>query len=286
MSLGSESSSVQRPFVRYAVAAGWTYLSPDDALVLRQGGFTSPVLDAVLTPQLVKLNPKVLDAAKAGEVIKRLVRVRPSIEGNLDAWEFLKGLKTVFVEAEKRERNVRFMDVANPGVNVFHVTEEFTFSSGVAPDLRADLGFFINGVPVLIIETKKATAMDGIAQALDDIRYYHRKGPEFLALNQLHALTHLIQFYYGATWNTSAKAQKPDTVKVFNLLKALDQLVRQNAGKEPYLISIGDRAAEIAAAFEDRQVRMSIFKALIDTGVEAVAEVADKLMRLLRRTRP
>jgi hypothetical protein len=128
--------------------------------------------------------------------------------------------------------------------------------------------------------------MDGIAQALDDIRYYHRKGPEFLALNQLHALTHLIQFYYGATWNTSAKAQKPDTVKVFNLLKALDQLVRQNAGKEPYLISIGDRAAEIAAAFEDRQVRMSIFKALIDTGVEAVAEVADKLMRLLRRTRP
>jgi hypothetical protein len=32
------------------------------------------------------------------------------------------------------------------------------------------------------------------------------KGPEFLALNQLHALTHLIQFYYGATWNTSAKA--------------------------------------------------------------------------------
>ena len=38
MPLGSESSSVQRPFVRYAVAAGWTYLSPDDALALRNGG--------------------------------------------------------------------------------------------------------------------------------------------------------------------------------------------------------------------------------------------------------
>jgi type I restriction enzyme R subunit len=32
MSLGSESSSVQCPFVRYAVEAGWTYLSPDEAL--------------------------------------------------------------------------------------------------------------------------------------------------------------------------------------------------------------------------------------------------------------
>ncbi len=37
---------------------------------------------------------------------------------------------------------------------------------------------------------------------------------------------------------------------------------------------------------QEREVRKSIFKALIDAGVEAVAEVADKLMRLLRRTRP
>ncbi len=129
MPLVSESSSVQRPFVRYAIAAGWTYLSPDDALALRNGGLTGPVLDAVLAPQLVKLNPKVLDAAKAAELIKRLVRVRPSIEGNLDAWEFLKGLKTVFVEGEKRERNVRFLDPANVAANMFHVTEEFTFSN-------------------------------------------------------------------------------------------------------------------------------------------------------------
>jgi type I restriction enzyme R subunit len=81
MPLGSESSSVQRPFVRYAVAAGWTYLSPDDALALRNGGTTSPVLNGVLVAQLQKLNPKVLDAAKAVEIIKRLVRARPTTRG-------------------------------------------------------------------------------------------------------------------------------------------------------------------------------------------------------------
>jgi type I restriction enzyme R subunit len=43
-----------------------------------------------------------VDHLRAEEVARRLVRVRPSIEGNLDAWEFLKGLKTAFVEAEKR----------------------------------------------------------------------------------------------------------------------------------------------------------------------------------------
>ena len=206
MALGSESSSVQRPFVRYAVEAGWTYLSPDEALNLRQGGVTSPVLDAVLLGQLAKLNPSIVNAARAQDIVRRLVRVRPTIEGNLDAWEFLKGLKTVFVDTEKRERNVQLLDPVNVDANQFHVTDEFTFSNGTPPDIRLDIVFFINGVPVLPVETKKATAMDGIAQALDDLRYYHKKGPEFLALGQLHALTHLIRFYYGATWNLSAKA--------------------------------------------------------------------------------
>ena len=34
MTLGTEKRAVQRPFVKYATEAGWTYLSPDDALAL------------------------------------------------------------------------------------------------------------------------------------------------------------------------------------------------------------------------------------------------------------
>jgi len=160
MPIGAESNSVQRPFVPYAVEAGWTYLSADEALNLRQGGVTSPVLDAVLLGQLAKLNPGIVNAARAQDIVRRLVRVRPTIEGNLDAWEFLKGLKTVFVDTEKRERNVNLLDPVNLDANQFHVTDEFTFSNGTPPDIRLDILFFINGVPVLPVETKKATAMD------------------------------------------------------------------------------------------------------------------------------
>jgi type I restriction enzyme, R subunit len=205
MTLGNEKGSVQNPFIRYSQEAGWTYLTPDEALRLRNGGVISPVLDSVLVAQLQKLNPKMVDYEKANETVGKLVRVKPNIEGNLNAWEFLKGLKTVFVASEKREKNIRLLDTDNLDANQFHVTDEFTFSNGTPPDIRADLVFFINGVPVLIVETKKASALEGIAQALDDIRYYHHKAPEFLALNQLHALTHVIQFYYGATWNLSSK---------------------------------------------------------------------------------
>jgi type I restriction enzyme, R subunit len=50
-----------------------------------------------------------------------------------------------------------------------------------------------------------------------------------------------------------ADEDQPDTVKVFNLLKAIEQLAGQEGIKEPYLLSIGDKAEQIAQGFEDRQ---------------------------------
>ncbi len=79
----------------------------------------------VLVDQLQRLNAGVVDLARAEAVANSLTRVRPSIEGNLDAWEFLRGLKTVFVEEESRERNVRLLDSDNAEHNTFHVTDEF-----------------------------------------------------------------------------------------------------------------------------------------------------------------
>ena len=86
MPIGGERAAVQNPFLRYAEEAGWTYLSPEETLNLRRG-ITSPVLDAVLIQQLQRLNSGVIDAQRAEDTARRIVRVRPNIEGNLDAWE-------------------------------------------------------------------------------------------------------------------------------------------------------------------------------------------------------
>ena len=205
MTLSRERCAVQNPFLRYAEETGWTYLPPEEALRLR-GGEDSPVLRTVLVEQLQRLNPGVVDSVgKAEEVVERLVRVRPNIEGNLEAWEFLKGLKTVFVEAERRERNLRLLDVERPEDNTFHVTDEFRFLSGRTA-IRADVVLCVNGVPVIVVETKAATRPEGIAEAFDQIRRYHEQGPELMAEAQLFALTHLVRFFYGPTWNTSRKA--------------------------------------------------------------------------------
>ncbi len=99
--LGSERTAVQNPFIRYAQDAGWTYLPRDEALVLRRGD-TGLLLHDVLIDQLQRLNPGVVDAERAEAVAAAIARVPSTIEGNLQAWEYLRGLKTVFVESEEQ----------------------------------------------------------------------------------------------------------------------------------------------------------------------------------------
>jgi type I restriction enzyme R subunit len=110
----------------------------------------------------------------------------------------------VFVEAERRERNLRLLDAERPEANILHVTDEFRFVSGRTA-IRADVVFLVNGVPVIVGETKAATRPEGIAEAFDQIRRYHEQGPELMAEAQLFALTHLVQFFYGPTWSLSRK---------------------------------------------------------------------------------
>ena len=206
MTTGSERGAVQNPFVRYADEVGWTYLTREEALVLR-GDESGIVFSDILVDQLQSLNSGTVNPDRAVELAHRVVRALPNIKGNEDVWEYLRGLKKVFVEEEDRERDVRFLDVVDPSNNVFHVTDEFSFRP--RPDteaIRFDVALLINGIPVVLIETKSATKRDGMAEALVQIRRYHEQGPEALAVLQLFAITHLHKFLYGATWNANRKS--------------------------------------------------------------------------------
>ncbi len=201
----SERQTVQEPIIRHTQEVGWRYLPPDEALRLR-GGESSPVLRSILIEQLQKLNPTaIVNRTKAEEVIDRLVRVRPNVEGNYEVWEYLRGLKTVFVEEEKREKNVRLIDFEVPENNVFHITEEFRFVSGTST-VRLDIVFLVNGIPVVVLEAKAPTKVEGIGEAHEQIRRYHDEAPELLVQSQIYVITDFHRFLYGPTWNLSRKA--------------------------------------------------------------------------------
>jgi len=199
----SEGKTVHGPLLRYAQEAGWALVTPSEAVSLRHGE-AGLLLHDVFVTQLQRLNPGVVNVHRAEEVARRLALVPPSIEGSLQAWEYLRGLRTVYVPEERRERNVRLLDPADLTANTFHVTEELTYDNGTHR-IRPDVVFYVNGVPVIVVEAKAAQREDAMAEALDQLRRYHREGPELMALLQLQALTNLVAFRYGATWVLSGK---------------------------------------------------------------------------------
>ncbi|HEX8230563.1 MAG TPA: HsdR family type I site-specific deoxyribonuclease [Chloroflexia bacterium] len=199
----SERSAVQNPMLKYAEEIGWQRVKPDEALQMR-GGDTEMFFSGDLEAQLLRLNPGVVDTGRAAEIISELRGLRPTIEGNRQMLEWLRGEKSVFVSSEKRYRNVRLIDFDNPDNNIFHVTDEWRHKGARYPN-RADVVFLINGIPVALAEAKAATRRDGLAEGIDQVRRYHRETPEMLLAPQVFEVTQLHDFYYGATWNTSFK---------------------------------------------------------------------------------
>lgn len=199
----SERSAVQNPMLKYAQAIGWEYVPPAHALRLR-GGESGMYFTSILERQLLMLNPDVVDDARCADILRQLNLLKPSIAGNRDALAWMRGQRSVFVPAEKRERNVTLIDFNHPDRNLFHVTAEWRHKSTVFAN-RADVVFLINGIPVALAETKGAGKPAGLTEGIAQVRRYHRETPEMLIAPQVFEVTELVNFFYAATWNTNRK---------------------------------------------------------------------------------
>jgi type I restriction enzyme R subunit len=200
---GSEKDTVQMPLIRYAEEIDWAYLPPSEALSLRRGE-GGLLFNRILEEKLIELNPDLITSANVGEVIQRIESVRNTIEGNAEILGWLRGEHSIYDQIENRERNVTVIDFTLPDRNEFHVTDEWQYTNGQETN-RADILFLINGIPVAIVETKSAGKTEGIEEGLVQIKRYHHETPEMLTSPQVFDITHLIDFYYGATWNLDRK---------------------------------------------------------------------------------
>lgn len=198
----TESKSVQKPIIKYVSQEqiGWTYIPREESDNRRGSEMfykNLPYYHKLLLDKLYEFNPWL----PTGYVLPDF---RSRIDGNKEALLFLRGQTTAYDEREKRERNVKVIDFANPKKNVFEVTDEFSFSNGRYTD-RQDIVFLINGIPIIDLESKNLTTPEGINKSLDQIRRYHREIPELMAIEQLYLASEGMRLEYGATWNTARR---------------------------------------------------------------------------------
>ena len=199
----TEAGSVQFPMVRHAAEIGWAPLRPVDALAMR-GGEAGLLFRGVLEDALHRFNPWLTDDA-VRSVVENIQAIAPTIEGNRQMLAWLRGERQWYDEAEQRHRQVRLIDFDEPGANVLHVTWEWRLKPPARKGNRADVMFVVNGVPVAIVEHKNPTDADAIERGITQLRRYEIETPELMGAAQLFNVTHLLEYWYGVTWNLSRR---------------------------------------------------------------------------------
>ena len=199
----TEAGSVQFPMVRHAAEIGWIPLTPEIA-IHKRGGEAGVLFRDELEGALGRFNPWMTDDA-VRSVVETIEAIPPTIEGNREMLAWLRGERQWYDEDEQRHRRVRLIDFETPGDNVYHVTWEWKLKPPARNGNRADVMFVINGVPVAIVEHKNPKDANAIERGITQLRRYEIETPELLASPQLFNVTHLIEYWYGVTWNASRR---------------------------------------------------------------------------------
>ena len=209
----TEHKSVQERILEYAQSIGWQILCKKETETFRnfdnsktlpeeQAHSSSLFLKEVFTEKITGFNPKLTIIPE--DLISQLSSLQPDIRGNKEFLDYLKGEKTFYSNIEECELNLTLIDFENPQNNIYNVSEEYYYNNGRYGN-RADIVFFINGMPVIVVECKNSTQDEALAIGIDQIRRYHRETPEMIVPQQIFTVTESLGFLYGVTWSTSRK---------------------------------------------------------------------------------
>lgn len=199
----SEAGTVQFPMVAHCAELGWKRVAPEVARSWR-GGEAGNFFRAVLEAKLSAFNPW-LSADAVRSVVETLDALPASIDGNRELLAWLRGERQWYDEAETRHRPVTMIDFEHPDSNDLHVTWEWKIKPPARKGNRADVMFLVNGVPVAIVEHKNPKDGGAIERAIKQLRRYELETPELLATTQLFNVTHLLDYWYGVTWNATRR---------------------------------------------------------------------------------
>ncbi|HVY29663.1 MAG TPA: HsdR family type I site-specific deoxyribonuclease [Polyangiaceae bacterium] len=199
----SEAGTVQFPMVKHAVEIGWSPLTPEEARQKR-GGDAGMLFRDELTAKLAVFNPW-MSADAIRSVIETIDAIPATIEGNRDMLAWLRGERQWYDENEERHRRVTLIDFENTEANSFHISWEWTLKPPARKGNRADVMFVVNGMPVCIVEHKNPKDGGALERAVKQLRRYEIETPELLGSPQLFNVTHLLDYWYGVTWNANRR---------------------------------------------------------------------------------
>jgi type I restriction enzyme, R subunit len=198
MSQAPEKTGVETPALDWLVRLGYTHLP--GAAVTVEHRHLAPVLEHVLRPMLLALNPWLAEAP--GGVDAALIELRKRandelLAANRAVWEQVLHRSDIQVKDHSGQpRSVRFLDASDARRNDFHVVDQYVGRNADGEMFRPDLLLFVNGLPLAIIECK--ASHHRLDEALAQLDGYQRSFAAQFVFNQVCVGLNRRQGLYGA----------------------------------------------------------------------------------------
>ena len=223
MSQAPEKTGVETPALEWLVRLGYTRL-PGVAVKVEHRHL-APVLEDVLRPRLLALNPWLAEAP--GGVDAALIELRKRandelLAANQAVWQQVLHHSDIQVkDLAGQPRSVRFLDATDAGSNDFHVVDQYVGRNADGEQFRPDLLLFVNGLPLAIIECK--ASHHRLDEALAQLDGYQRSFAAQFVFNQVCVGLNRRQGLYGAILTKPAfyaryRLEAPELAEVAALL--------------------------------------------------------------------
>jgi type I restriction enzyme R subunit len=189
----------QIPALQLLVNMGYVYLTPDEALDVRNNKTSQMILEKILDQQLRKINKIQYKGTEyqfsnnnfnaAVESIKHIpydgvVRTGEKLYNLISLGKSFKET----IQGNTRSFSFKYIDWDNIYNNTFHVTAEFEVDrENKEIRRRVDIILFVNGIPFAVIECKRPDMKDSLQEAISQQIRNQQKGeiPKLFIYTQL-----------------------------------------------------------------------------------------------------
>ena len=156
--------------------------------------FTSPLYDEVLEEALVRLNPKLPQAAINEALFKlRNFENAELVQKNAVFMDYLQnGITVRYTEkGEPKDTIVYLIDYDKPANNSFIIANQWTFVEN--SEKRPDILLFINGLPLVLMELKSPSREEtDVSAAYRQIQNYKHEIPSMFVYNAICVMSDLL----------------------------------------------------------------------------------------------
>ncbi|MEU1592734.1 HsdR family type I site-specific deoxyribonuclease [Streptomyces sp. NPDC005708] len=199
MAKGIREREFQNLMVQWSLPMGWGFTAGRSL----QRKTTQTVVVDQLRDALVRLNAGVIDGFDVDAVVDDIVATVNAVEGGLvraneQVLRLLRGHQE-FRDADGVWHALKVIDFEHPTANTLVVSDEVTITVPGKTPRRFDLVYWVNGLPLVVVEVKSPTAKSGWADAAREINdVYATEYPWFFTPNVFAVASDGLKMRFGA----------------------------------------------------------------------------------------